>query len=324
MFLHISALLAGLVALVWAADRFVVGASGVAAHFKVPPLVIGLVILGFGTSAPELLISGFAAISDNANLGIGNALGSNIANISLVLGATALVSPIDVKSGVLRREFPILLGASMLVWGMLADGSSSRHNGIFSLTLLMVILAWMLRTGHRASGTDSFTAEVRQDLPSIGIAAASSWLVVGLAVLMGSAKAMVWAAIEIARTIGVDDLVIGLTVVAIGTSLPELATCVASALKGEHDMAVGNIIGSNLFNILAVIGIPAIIRPGVVATDALDRDFPTMMAASVLLFVVAFGVPGNKAKKQVSRPEGALLLVCYFVYMAVVYHQSVT
>lgn len=321
MLLASLAVVGGFVFLVWGADRFVLGASATARNLGVSPLVIGLTIVGFGTSAPELLVSAVASVQDKRGLAVGNALGSNITNIALVLGATALVSPLTMHSNVLRRELPILV-ASMFVAGVLIiDGDLSRGDGVLLLAGLGMMLYWLISVGLR-SRSDPITAEFVHEMPArISLGRAVFWLALGLAVLFVSSRIVVWGAVEVALGLGVSDLVIGLTVIAIGTSLPELVAAVVSGLKNEHDIAIGNVIGSNMFNLLGVMGIPGVIAPGLLEPEVLTRDYPLMLGLTVALFVMAYGVYGRPGR--INRVEGGALLGIYTAYLAIIYHMSI-
>ncbi len=329
MLLNSIAILAGFILLVWSADRFVLGASGIALNFGVSPLIIGLTIVGFGTSAPEMIVSGVAAYEGTPNLAVGNALGSNITNIALVLGITALVSPLMVNSKILKREYPIMFLIMIIVWALLWDGVLSHTDGyilILGMFALMTFITLMgiqesrhKKTNHTRD-EDPLEQEFAEEIPTdISTARAFLWLLVGLVILLVSSRLLVWGAVNIAHEYQVSDLVIGLTIVAIGTSLPELAASITSALKNEHEMAIGNIIGSNMFNLLGVLGIPGIMTGAILEPSVLDRDYPVMMVLSVLLFIFAYGFRG---KGKINRLEGSLLLLCYIAYMVVIYQQS--
>ncbi len=328
MLLSIAAVLAGFLLLIWSADRFVIGASGIAVNFGISPLIIGLTIVGFGTSAPEMIVSGVAAYEGTPNLAIGNALGSNITNIALVLGTTALVTPLLVDSKILKREYPIMFAIMLIVWALLADGELSRVDGtllILGMFALMIFITLIglreKRRAESAGNTDPLEKEFSEEIPKdMSTAMASFWLIVGMLILLLSSRLLVWGAVNIAHEFHVSELVIGLTIVAIGTSLPELAASIASALKNEHDIAVGNIIGSNMFNLLGVLGIPGIISGAVLEPSVLERDYPVMIFLSVLLFLFAYGFKG---KGRINRLEASILLLCYIGYMFVIYQQSV-
>ena len=283
-------------------------------------LLIGLTIVGLGTSAPEILVAGVAAWDGNPGLAIGNALGSNIANIALILGVTALVSPLSVRSQTLQREYPVMLAFCLLALVLVLDGHFGRLDGLILLSGLVLMLYWVVRLGLASQIDDPLTAEYEAEAPAkMTTGKALLWLGVGLLVLLIGSRAVVWGSVNIAETLGVSDLIIGLTVVAIGTSLPELAACVASALKGEHDLAIGNIIGSNMYNLLAVFSLPALIRPGPFPPEALTRDFPIMIGLTLALF--AFGY-GFKQPGRINRVEGSILLLSFCAYELLLYHQA--
>lgn len=315
----IAVVLVSLAVLVWGADRFVDGAAALARNFGISPLVIGLVLVGFGTSAPEMLVSAIAAWQGNPGIAVGNAVGSNITNIALILGVTALVRPLSVHSRLLRRELPILLTAMLIALAMLLDGELDRIDGILLLIGFAAQVYWTLSLARRGGdGPDALAEEFTREMPEAAMSNARAvfWSVAGLALLLVSARMLVWGAVVIAQGLGVSDLVIGLTVVAIGTSLPELAASIAAARKGEDDIALGNVVGSNTFNILAVLGLPGLIRPGSFDQALLWRDFPVMIGLTLAFFVMALGVRGQGC---INRLEGGLLLLCFFAYQAVLY-----
>ncbi|SEM76707.1 calcium/sodium antiporter [Nitrosomonas marina] len=308
------AVAAGLILLAWSADRFVEGAAVTARHFGMPPLLIGMVIVGFGTSAPEMVVSALAASQGNPGIALGNAFGSNITNIALILGLTAIISPITVHSQVLRKELPVLAIVTMLTAAQLWNGHISRIDAGVLLGVFGVLMAWAIRQGLQEK-TDALGTEIEQKLESheMPIRRAVFWLVTGLVLLIISSRMLVWGAVAIAQGFGVSDLVIGLTIVAIGTSLPELASSIIAARKGEHDIALGNVIGSNLFNTLAVVGIAGMIHPMSVDPAVLSRDMPVMAALTLSLFVIGYGPHGHG---RINRIEGSLLLACYTGYTA--------
>jgi cation:H+ antiporter len=303
-----------LLILVWSADRFVEGSAATARHFGMPPLLIGMLIVGFGTSAPEMVVSALSAMQGNPSLALGNAYGSNITNIALILGLTALINPISVHSGVLRKELPILLAVTGLAVFQLLDGKLSLIDAWSLLAVFAVLVAWSLFQGLRQR-TDALGMEIVKELDAhtIPLRNALLWLVIGLVLLIISSRILVWGAVTIAQGYGVSELIIGLTIVALGTSLPELASSIIAARKGEHDIALGNILGSNLFNTLAVVGIAAAIHPTTVAPEVLSRDVLIMTALTVLLFVFCYGFrrPG-----RINRFEGVALVSCYIGYTA--------
>ncbi|MDP2248029.1 MAG: calcium/sodium antiporter [Nitrosomonadales bacterium] len=314
MTLAVLAIVFGLMLLVWSADRFVEGAAFTARHFGMQPLLIGMVIVGFGTSAPEMAVSALAASQGNPGLALGNAYGSNITNIALILGLTALISPIVVHSQVLRKELPILLAITALAAWQLLDGEITRTDAVVLLLVFAGVLAWSIWQGMKKE-TDAFGVEIEQELTSHSMTLrwAVIWLVLGLIMLVVSSRLLVWGAVEVAQAFGVSDLIIGLTVVAIGTSLPELASSIIAARKGENDIALGNILGSSLFNTLAVVGIAGMIHPMAVEPEVLTRDVAVMAGLSILLFIFAYGFRGQGC---INRIEGVALMACYFAYTA--------
>jgi len=323
MLLSSVAVVAGFILLVWGADRFVLGASATARNFGISPLIVGLTIVGFGTSAPEMLVSGMAAYQGSPGISIGNALGSNITNIALVLGVTALIVPLTVHSGIIRRELPILLLVMVLALLLMVDGNLSQGDGLLLLLGMFLMIFWVVRLGlkERDSGdlmSSEFDAEIPEGMPT---PKAIIWLVVGMVVLFASSHILVWGAVNIAKAFGVSDLVIGLTIIAIGTSLPELAATIMSALKKEHELAIGNIIGSNMFNILGVMALPGLIYPSVVPEGVLSRDYPMMIGLTIALFLMAYGFRGKNGK--INRVEGGLLLSAYCGYMYWLYLSAV-
>ncbi|NHI01428.1 MULTISPECIES: calcium/sodium antiporter [Oceanimonas] len=313
MLMSVAAILLGLAVLVWSADRFVDGASATARHAGMPPLLIGMVIVGFGTSAPEIVVSIISALEGNPGLALGNAYGSNIANIGLILGITALISPIAVHSQVLRKELPILLLITLLSLSLLWNGWLARTDAIMLLVVFVLLMAWSIRQGLR-DGNDSMAAEQERELDDnlMSLKKALFWLLAGLVLLIISSRILVWGAVNVAQAFGVSDLIIGLTIVAIGTSLPELASSIAAIRKNEHDLALGNVIGSNLFNTLAVVGLAGIIHPLEVMPEVLSRDFMVMIVLTLSLFVLGFGFKGRQGR--INRFEGAFLLTVYVAY----------
>lgn len=309
------AIIAGLAVLIWSADRFVEGASGTARYAGMPPLLIGMVIVGFGTSAPEMVISALAASEGNPGIALGNAYGSNITNIALILGLTAILSPIFMRSSALRLELPLLTFATLIAGWQLWDGVLTRLEGTVLLVLFFLIMGYAITQAMRGKADPlGGEAEVEAITHPMSLGRSLFWLVTGLVLLVVSSRALVWGAVEVAQALGVSDLIIGLTVIAIGTSLPELASSVAAVRKGEHDLAFGNILGSNLFNTLAVVGIAATISPLEVEAVVLWRDWTLMMVLTLSLFVMAWGFrvlgPG-----RITRPEGGLMVAVYVAYL---------
>ncbi|MFX4227201.1 MAG: calcium/sodium antiporter [Porticoccaceae bacterium] len=314
MTLAFIAVIFGLALLVWSADRFVEGAAATARHFGMPSLLIGMVVVGFGTSAPEMVVSALAASQGNPGLALGNAYGSNITNIALILGITALISPIAVHSQVLRKELPILALVTVLAAWQLWDGAITRLDALVLLAVFAGVMGWTIWQGLQKT-TDALGQEIEQelDIHAMPVKRAVFWLVTGLVLLIISSRILVWGAVEIAHGFGVSDLIIGLTVVAIGTSLPELASSIIAARKGEHDIALGNIIGSNLFNTLAVVGIAGTIHPMAVGPEVFSRDMMVVAGLTLSLFVMGYGFRGAG---RINRIEGAVLLSCYLGYTA--------
>ncbi|MDY0007198.1 MAG: calcium/sodium antiporter [Spongiibacteraceae bacterium] len=309
------AVLAGLVLLVWSADRFVDGAAATAQHFGMSPLLIGMVIVGFGTSAPEMVVSALAASQGNPGLALGNAYGSNITNIALILGLTVVLSPIAVNSRVVRNELPLLLAITGLAAWQLWDGQLSRMDAWVLLAVFAAVMSWSVYQGRKRPD-DVLGGEFAEQLATqhMPLPRALLWLALGLVVLVISSRMLVWGAVSIAQQLGVSDLVIGLTIVAVGTSLPELASSLAATRKGEHDIALGNVLGSNMFNTLAVVGIAGAIHPLSIDPAVLTRDVLTMALLTVALLIFCFS---RRGPARLSRREGALLLLAYVVYNAV-------
>jgi cation:H+ antiporter len=314
MLLPSLAVLAGLVLLVWSADRFVDGASATAHHFAMPPLLVGMLIVGFGTSAPEMVVSVLAASQGSPGLALGNAWGSNILNMAFILGITALITPIAVQSVILRKELPILIAVTALSALLVWDGLLTRWDAVLLLAVFGGLIAWSI-VAARGQSRDSLALETATELSAgaMPLNRALLWLGLGLLVLVGSSRLLVWGAVTIAQTLGVSDVVIGLTVVAIGTSLPELASCVVAARKGEDDIALGNVLGSSLFNTLAVVGLAAVIAPMDIEPTLLTRDLPVMAGLTVLLFFLGWGFRGPG---RINRFEGGLLVAIYLGYTA--------
>lgn len=309
-------IIGGFAVLVWGAERFVHGAAATAKNLGVSTLVIGLTIVGFGTSAPEILVSLMAAINGSPGIAVGNALGSNITNIGLVLGTTALLYPLVVNSRILKREFPILLATMGLGLFLLWDQQLSRLDGAILLGTLVVFTVWLVRVGMTQPASEPLTIEVESEIPRMSLGRASMWTAVGLVLLLISSRILVDGAVAIATIFGVSDLIIGLTIVAIGTSLPELAASVVSAIKKEPDIALGNVIGSNMFNLLAVLGIPGLIAPMQLEPDMLSRDYAVMLVFTIMLFIFAYGFRGPG---RINRVEGGIMLTGYIAYMVVLY-----
>jgi cation:H+ antiporter len=316
----IVAVIAGFLLLAWGADRMVLGASATARNFGVSPMIIGLTIVGFGTSAPEMLVSGVAAWEGNTGLSIGNALGSNITNIALVLGVTALVVPLSVHSDTVRREIPILLAVSLLAYILVSDGVLGQLDGLLLLAGLVLMIVMVVSLGKKSAASDPLEGEFAGEMPAVmSTGKALFWLLLGIVVLLIASRLLVWGAVNIAHSFGVSDLVIGLTIVAIGTSMPELMASVMSALKNEHDIAIGNVIGSNMFNLLGVLSLPGLISPGGFLPEVLARDFPWMIGLTLAFFVMAYGFRGHG---KLNRIEGAILVAAFCGYMVTLYFSA--
>lgn len=281
----------GLAILVWGADKLVFGSAALARNIGISPLVIGMTILAMGSSAPEMMVSATAALEGKTDTAVGNVLGSNIANIALILGITAIVKPLSVGSAVLRRELPMMIGVTLIAGAILWDNHLGFYEGILLIALFAAFILVMLQVSRKEKQNgDALLDEQESEIP-VGVSnpKAAFWVVVGLILLPIGAGMLVDNAVVIAKHFGMSDLVIGLTIIAVGTSLPELAASLAGALKGEDDMAVGNIIGSNVFNILAVMGLPGLLNPSLLSPEAMSRDFWVMLGVSLLLVGVALG-----------------------------------
>ncbi len=312
---------AGLVLLIWGADRFVHGAAAMARNLGIAPLLIGLTVVAFATSAPEILVSIVAALQHEPGLAFGNAIGSNIVNIGLVLGLTAMIRPIKLESATLRREMPALLAVSLLTVSLFLDTFLSRIDGVVMLTGLVIVMVWLARLGLRSAANDPIAQDYDAEIPTdVSMVMAAVWLLIGLGTLLLGAVLLVDGAIGIAKLLGVSEVVIGITIVAFGTSLPELAVSLASALKGEYGLAIGNIVGSNIFNLLAVIGVAATIQPSALAPTVLSLHIFVMVAFTLVLFAMTYDYDG---KAKLSRLEGFALLVAYVAYSGYVVAQNI-
>jgi len=311
----------GLALLTWGADRFVHGAGAAARNLGIAPLLIGLTVVAFATSAPEILVSIVAASQNEPGLAIGNAIGSNIVNIGLVLGVTAVICPIKLESATLRREMPALLAVSLLTVSLFLDTFLSRVDGIVMLTGLVIVMVWLTRLGLRSSANDPIKRDFEAEIPTdVKMSMAVIWLVIGLGTLLVGADLLVDGAIGIAKELGISEVVIGILVVALGTSLPELAVSLASALKGEYGLAIGNIVGSNIFNLLAVIGVAATISPSALAPTVLSLHIFVMVAFTLVLFAMTYDYDGKAA---LSRMEGLALLAAFIAYDSYVVLQNI-
>ncbi|MEE9452224.1 MAG: calcium/sodium antiporter [Gammaproteobacteria bacterium] len=321
MISNIFIIIAGFSLLAWGAERLVAGAVSIAKHLGISPLIIGLTIVALGTSAPEIFISISAALRGYADIAIGNVIGSNIANIGLVLGIAAIVAPIQVQSQTLRREYPILFLIMLLALILMIDGELSRIDGLIlisCLVILLIVLVWLTR---RRKADEPLAAEYQKELSkTLTIPYACLWLIVGLIILPLASRLTVYGAVNLAQIFGISELIIGLTIVAIGTSLPEVATSIIGALKGEYDLAIGNILGSNMFNLLAVLAIPELFQAVPIATSILSRDIPFMFGFTIALFLVAYGFRGPG---HITRFEGSILLLSYIAYLSFLVYKAV-
>ncbi|MDH3220567.1 MAG: calcium/sodium antiporter [Gammaproteobacteria bacterium] len=320
MLSYIAAILSGLAILIWSADKFVEGAAALAHQLGVSVMIIGITVVGFGTSAPEIVVSIIAVLEDTPDIAIGNALGSNIANIGLILGATAILAPIPVAKHLFKTEYPLLLLATAFMAWALLDRRLDLVDGFMLMGLLMLCLSYLIRE-HRKhpdayAREESETVEIVHPMP---LPAAIGWLVLGLVLLVGSSKLLVWGASQFALELGVSELIIGLTIVALGTSLPELAASIASLKKGKPDLAIGNVIGSNLFNSLAVIGLPAMFTGFSVDASARARDLPVVVGLTLLMVLMSrFPDPGSR---RLTRPKGIALLSVFVIYQLYLYYE---
>lgn len=314
MFLYIFSLLVGLVTLLWSAGLFVNGASAIAERYGMSPLLIGMIIVGFGTSTPELIVSASAAFGQNSGIAMGNVIGSNITNIALILGLTAFLNPITVQSQILRKELPLLITFSFILGITIFDGAFGRFNGALMLFIFICYVSWSIYQSKQ-SPQDSFAEDIKAELQSHPHTQTRTWLETfgGLAMLITSSQAMVWGAVQIAKALEISDLVIGMTIIAAGTSLPELASSVIAARKGEHDLALGNVIGSNIFNGLAVIGVAGMIHPMQLEANVFWRDYLSMAGFTLVLFLMCFSFT-KSTPGRIHRWEAALLLIGFIAY----------
>ena len=314
MVLYLAGIIAGFAILVWSADKFVDGAAATAKHLGMPTLLIGIIIVGFGTSAPEMVVSAIAAMEGNTGLALGNAIGSNIVNIALILGITAIIAPITVNSNIVRKEIPILLLIVLFSGYLLFDNTLTFVEGVILLFGFFALVGWSIYAAIKGKG-DALESDMEDELieHAMSLKVGIIWLIIGLVLLIASSRLLVWGSVGVATEFGVSDLIIGLTIVALGTSLPELAASIIAARKGEHDIAIGNIVGSNMFNILAVIGIATVIAPmNNIPLEVLQRDWVVMLAVTIALLVMSYGL---RAKNGViTRVEGTILVLCYVAY----------
>ena len=324
MLYPVLAVVFGIAALVWSADRFVHGAASMAKNFGVSVFIIGLTIVALGTSAPEIVISTSASLSGSPELAIGNAIGSNIANVGLILGITALFSTLPIQKQTIREDLPILIIITLVTGGLLYDQNLDQSDGVILLLMLLAYIYYLIRHKKTTeeSEEDVFLAEIEEEIEEEHLtnSQASFHFITGLIVLLGSAKLMVWGAQEIAVTMGISEAIIGLTLVALGTSLPELAASISSTMKGHHDLAIGNIIGSNIFNLLTVLPMPALLAPSVLEQEILSRDYTLMLTLTLLLIILPFVGKRN----HITAMKGVFLLSLYVAYYVVLYQSQVT
>ncbi|TMP41069.1 MULTISPECIES: calcium/sodium antiporter [unclassified Pseudoalteromonas] len=313
-------LIIGFAALVWSADRFVYGAAALAKNMGIPTLIIGLTVVAMGSSAPEMMVSASAALAGKTDTAVGNAVGSNITNILLVLGVTALLRPLSVSSMTLKREMPLVLLISVAAWYVFSDNYFSFAEGIALMIAFAVFIGGLVIVSLRAKNQDDpFVSEACEDVPNdVSTKSAIFWLIIGMVLLPVSSHFLVESAVDIAKYFGLSDLVIGLTIIAIGTSLPELAACIAGVLKNEDDLALGNIVGSNIFNLLAVLPLAGIINPSIIDPSAANRDALIMIAATVVLIAMSLNFKGAR---RINRVEGGLLLVAFIAYQGYIFSQ---
>jgi cation:H+ antiporter len=304
----------GLTILVVGADLMVRGASRLAVSFGVSPLVVGLTVVAFGTSAPEMAVSVGSALAGTPDLAIGNVVGSNIANVLLILGISALITPLLVDTQIIRQEIPIMIGASALLVVMGLDGNIGMIEAATLFGLVIAYTVFLIMQSRRAEkgAQDEFESEIPRSNWDRHWSVQLALIVVGLVLLVQGADWLVDAAVSVARVFGISDLVIGLTVVAIGTSMPEIATSIVAALRGERDIAVGNVVGSNVFNILAVLGVTGLVSNGSLPVSEAARNFDLWVMLAVAFACLPIMISG----REIARWEGGLFLAYYATYTA--------
>ncbi|ABS06518.1 calcium/sodium antiporter [Shewanella baltica] len=302
-------IIGGFIILTLGAEALVRGASAIALRLGITPLIIGLTIVAFGTSAPELAVSVKSALAGNSGIALGNVIGSNIANIGLILAITALIRPIQVQSQVVKRDIPLMILASILFWGLLLDGELSLIDGVVLLSLLVGYLTFSYISSKNSKNEEEIEAGPNNPLLS------GLFILVGISMLVGGGILFVNGAVDLAKTFGVSEVIIGLTIVAIGTSMPELVTSVIAALKGQSDIAIGNVVGSNLFNILGILGVTAIVHP-VSSLGFQPFDFMVMLALAIVILPFAW------TGLRIGRREGSVLLLTYLGYMGYLINQA--
>ncbi len=319
MVLYVLAIVGGILGLAFGAERFVSGAASLARRLGISSLIVGLTVVSLGTSTPELLVTVTASLMGHPHVAVGNVLGSNICNIGLILGASSLIHPLPVNSQLLRREYPLLPVITVVLWLLALNGQFGRLEGVLLTAGLALFLVWVARAA-REENNNSLTENTSETV-DIPLRVVFGNLAVGLIILLVGSRALVWGGVAVAHALGISEMVIGLTLVALGTSLPELAVTLAGTIKEEYDIAVGNVVGSNVFNSLGILGIPAMIRPLPVPKEALVRDFPALLLISLVLWPICRSWRGRPGR--VNRWEGAALLSGYCIYIAVVFRVSV-
>lgn len=308
-----ATILVALGALVWSADRFVHASASIAKNMGMSTFMIGLTIVALGTSAPEILVSSTASLSGNQGLAIGNAIGSNIANIGLVLGVTALFARLPVIKLMKKQEIPVLVVVTIITGLLLVDLYLGVFDGIVLLSSLALLLYWVIKKGKK-SGHNTSMSEEAEGIDPLPLTQSTMWFIMALTALLVSSKMLVWGASGIAVQLGVSEVIIGLTVVAIGTSLPELAASIASALKGHADLAIGNVVGSNILNLLAVLSLPGLLAPSVLEPAIFYRDYLTMLGLTLLMALFVCSTFLSQGRSQVSKLEGTILIIGYSIY----------
>ena len=314
--IYIVALVVGFFLLMWSADWFTENALHLGQHFHISKFVIGIVVLGFGTSAPELLVSGLSAWQGNPGLAIGNALGSNITNILLILGVTLCILPLYIDKRIVRRDFLLLFGATVLFTLLILDQQLKFFDGILLAAALVATLYLLTRFEIK----ERRRGELSQEPTHKSLITLLVGLTIGLLVLLAGSEIVVWSAVSIAEHLGISDLIIGLTIIALGTSLPELATCISSAIKKHSELALGNIVGSNIFNTLGVTGVASVIAEYSLPREIYYRDFPIMLIATIVLFILALGF---LSAKKIPRGFGILFIITYLFYITFIYRQAI-
>jgi cation:H+ antiporter len=303
--------------LAWGAGRFVDGASALSYNLGMSPLLIGVLVMGFGTSLPELLVSLFSSVMGNSGLSLGNAYGSNIVNIGVVLALAAVMSPVIVQNHVVKRELPLLILATAITAFLVIDFELSRSDGLTLLALFVVLAVYLIRVSLREPPKqEDSSLQNKLEKRTISLGKSINYLVVGLAVIALCSAVLVWSARGIVTNLGVSELVVGVIILALGTSLPELVVIVVAAKRGQHELALGNVIGSNLFNTLAVVGTAGLIAPAVLDAELVTRDLPVMFAFTGVLVVMAYG--WGRRTGVINKAEGGVLLLavaCYLAYL---------